>query len=75
MSANYWQGKNIRLRAIEPSDAEVFYRWNLESEMGRNLDFLWPPTSRAQTNAWIEEASKKKLLGECHPKRQKKRLR
>jgi len=22
---NYWQGKKIRLRSIEPSDAEYFY--------------------------------------------------
>jgi hypothetical protein len=29
--------------------------------MGRNLDFLWPPTSKAHAVAWVEETSKKVL--------------
>jgi len=58
---NYWQGKRIRLRAIEPSDASVFNRWNLDSERARNLDFVWPPTSDAAMAAWAEEQSKRKL--------------
>jgi RimJ/RimL family protein N-acetyltransferase len=58
---NYWQGKNIRLRALEPADAETFFRWDRDSGMGRNLDFLWPPTSMAHAIAWVEETSKKVL--------------
>jgi len=37
---NFWQGKKVRLRAIEPSDAETFIRWNLDSERARHLDFV-----------------------------------
>ena len=58
---NFWQGKKVRLRAIEPSDAEYFIRWNLDSERARHLDFVWPPTSEASVRAWVEEQSKRKL--------------
>ncbi len=42
---NFWQGKTIKLRAIEPSDATFFIQSDLNSERGRNLDFVWPPIS------------------------------
>jgi len=58
---NFWQGKKVRLRSIEPSDAGVFAQWNLNSERARNLDFVWPPTSQATVTAWVEEQSKRKL--------------
>ncbi len=58
---NYWQTTHIRLRAIEPSDAEHFIRWNQNSERARWLDFLWPPTSAASVRAWAEEQSRRKL--------------
>jgi RimJ/RimL family protein N-acetyltransferase len=32
---NFWQGKLVRLRGVEPSDAETFARWNLDSETAR----------------------------------------
>jgi hypothetical protein len=44
---NYWQGRKIRLRAIEVDDAQTFYQWNLDSERARLLDFVWPPSSLA----------------------------
>ncbi len=58
---NFWQGEKIRLRGIEPSDAEHFIRWNLDSERARNLDFVWPPQSTAAIQAWTEEQSRRKL--------------
>ena len=58
---NYWQGNIIRLRGIEPTDAEHFIRWNLNSERARHLDFIWPPTSAASVHSWVAEQSKKKL--------------
>jgi RimJ/RimL family protein N-acetyltransferase len=62
---NYWQGATIRLRAIEPSDAETFHRWNLDSERARQLDFVWPPTSLASSQAWTAEAAKRKLVDDA----------
>jgi ribosomal protein S18 acetylase RimI-like enzyme len=29
---NFWRGRLVRLRGVEPSDAETFARWNLDSE-------------------------------------------
>jgi RimJ/RimL family protein N-acetyltransferase len=63
---NYWQGAKIRLRALEPSDAEIFYKWDQNSERARNLDFVWPPTSLAFARAWIEEQSKKRLENDTY---------
>ena len=52
---NFWQGKLVRLRGVEPTDAEVFARWNLDSEMARELDFIWPPVSLARIRKDVEE--------------------
>lgn len=58
---NFWQGKHVRLRGVEPSDAAVFFAWNLNSEMARNLDFVWPPVSQAQVRRTVEALSLKRL--------------
>jgi RimJ/RimL family protein N-acetyltransferase len=62
---NFWQGKLIRLRGVEPSDAETFFRWNLDSEMARDVDFVWPPVSLAQVREEVEELARKKLEGDA----------
>src|SRR5262245_27620286 len=51
---NFWQGQYVRLRAIEPEDAEIFHNWNLDSEMARSVDFVWPPTALTATQAWAQ---------------------
>lgn len=51
---NFWQGQRIRLRGIEPEDAETFHRWNFDSETARLVDFVWPPTSLVGTRAWAQ---------------------
>src|SRR5262245_31961790 len=58
---NFWQGEKIRLRGIEPSDAEHFIRWNLDSERARHLDFVWPPISNTSVHTMVEEQSKRKF--------------
>lgn len=58
---NYWQTEHIRLRGVEPEDAETFWRWNQDSEMARNLEFVWPPLSLAQVQEWAKEQAQKKL--------------
>ena len=62
---NFWQGRRVRLRGLEPSDAEHFIRWNLDSERARHLDFLWPPVSAAGVRAWVAEQSQKKLQNDA----------
>lgn len=59
--ANFWQGRLVRLRGVEPSDAETFARWNLDSETTRDVDFVWPPVSLAFVRKDVEEMSLKKL--------------
>ncbi len=54
---NYWKTHLIRLRAIEPEDARIFYEWNQDSEMARNLDFVWPPGSFEAQKQWAEKES------------------
>lgn len=58
---NYWEGKKVRLRALEPVDAKYFFHWNLDSERARNYDFIWPPQSMVSIQAWVDEQSKRKL--------------
>ena len=58
---NFWQGKRVRLRGVEPSDADTFARWNLDSGMARDVEFVWPPVSLAQVTKEVEELSLKKL--------------
>jgi RimJ/RimL family protein N-acetyltransferase len=61
---NYWQSERVRLRAIEPEDAVHFLHWNEESERGRLLDFLWPPSSAHAVGRWAEEQSRQGFEGE-----------
>lgn len=63
---NFWEGERVRLRGIEPDDAGVFFGWNQDSDRSRHLDFLWPPTSMAQVQAWVEAQSRKKMEGDTY---------
>jgi RimJ/RimL family protein N-acetyltransferase len=58
MSArHYWQGNHVRLRAIEPSDWEVFFQWNLDTEMARALYWVPFPRSKEAMKRWAEKES------------------
>lgn len=56
---NIFQGKLVRLRAVEPSDWELHWRWDQDTEAARlsyRIDF---PRALAGTQAWAEEESKR----------------
>jgi RimJ/RimL family protein N-acetyltransferase len=55
LNTNYWQGKLVRLRGLEPADAEHLIRWNRDSEMGERMDFVWPPVSDASERARVAQ--------------------
>ncbi|MBC7527660.1 MAG: GNAT family N-acetyltransferase [Chthonomonadaceae bacterium] len=55
--SNFWQGEKIRLRGVEGEDAATFHRWNLDSERGRWLDFIWPPVSLAHVEEWLKKTT------------------
>ncbi|MBN1921031.1 MAG: GNAT family N-acetyltransferase [Anaerolineae bacterium] len=53
---NIWRGVKIRLRGIEPEDAETFYTWDsTETETARMVDWVWPAGSLAQSRQWAEK--------------------
>jgi RimJ/RimL family protein N-acetyltransferase len=33
--SNSWQGKKVRLRAVEPSDADIFHEWDKDTDQAR----------------------------------------
>ena len=57
MSNNYWEGEKIRLRALEPSDADTFFEWNLDGETARKLYQVPFPQSRAGVARWAQDVS------------------
>jgi RimJ/RimL family protein N-acetyltransferase len=58
---DFWHGKKVRLRAVEPSDAQYFIHWNRDSERAQNLDFVWPPQSEASVREYAEKESRRAL--------------
>ncbi|MDI7276723.1 MAG: GNAT family protein [Anaerolineae bacterium] len=52
-----WQGELVRLRGVEPGDAEIHYGWNRDSEMARGVDRAWFPTSKEHVRRWAERAA------------------
>lgn len=56
---NYWEGTKIRLRAVEPKDAEAHFRFNLRDDYGM-LDQIYPPGSLSRVEQW---ASRRSLEG------------
>ncbi len=57
---NFWQNDHIKLRAVEPSDAEFFFEWNQDSEMTAFMHFLWPPSSLESAQRWTEEEARRR---------------
>jgi len=56
-SGSVWQGQRVRLRAVEPSDADAHFVWNQDSQMMRQLDHVPFPQSREATRSWAEKAA------------------
>jgi RimJ/RimL family protein N-acetyltransferase len=56
---NIFQGKLIRLRAVEPSDVEHYWKWSTDTDAqraeGGDIGF---PATRAEIQAWAERESK-----------------
>ncbi len=55
--SNIWQGRKVRLRALEPGDADFFYRMNEDTEIARMLWYVWPHQSLAAVRRWVEKSS------------------
>lgn len=55
--SDYWQGKLIRLRAIEPADGEFYQHLNQQQYIDRNQDQIFPPSSLHRQNKRVDEKS------------------
>ncbi len=49
-----WQGKCVRLRAIEPADWEIYFAWNFDDEMTSALYSVPFPQSQETVKRWVE---------------------
>ncbi len=57
--ASIFEGEKVRLRAVEESDWELHYNWNLDSDNGRMTDEIWFPTSHTFVKEWAEREAKR----------------
>ena len=58
MMPNVYEGKLVRLRAVEPSDWEFFHNWDRETtDEGKLTDEIWFPRSIIGSQAWAEKES------------------
>lgn len=57
---NLFVGKRVRLRAVELSDADFFFRLDdLTTDYGRSTDEVWFPSSRHGVERWVESQIKR----------------
>ena len=50
-----WEGKLVRLRAVEPGDWQHFFDWDADTEFARHDYDIWFPGSREASHKWTEE--------------------
>jgi len=57
--ANIWQGERVRLRAVEPEDADCYFGWSQDTDLARadySIDF---PMLREAVRKWALEPATK----------------
>ncbi len=59
MGRNEFEGKKVRLRAVEPDDAEIWYASALDTDLDRWADQTHVPYSHAVYRQRVEEVSKR----------------
>jgi RimJ/RimL family protein N-acetyltransferase len=50
-----WEGARVRLRAVEPGDADAFVAADEDGEASRSGWRVWPPRSRWAVEEWIRQ--------------------
>ncbi len=60
-----WQGKRVRLRAIEPSDWQVYFTWNQDHGQARRVAGLPVPQSAEAVRQWAQQESIRKPDGDA----------
>ena len=64
MRSNYWQGRLVRLRAVEPEDWEAHHAWDQDSQTQRLLARAHFPRSREGTRRWAEQQATREPDGD-----------
>lgn len=54
-ASSVWQGKQVRLRAVEPEDWQHFFDWDADTEFARYDYHIWFPGSREASQRWTAE--------------------
>jgi RimJ/RimL family protein N-acetyltransferase len=54
MPYNIFEGQRVRLRAVEPSDIDVYRLWAHDSEAARAEDAIPFPAGEAEVRGWVE---------------------
>jgi RimJ/RimL family protein N-acetyltransferase len=65
MSTNIWQGKKVRLRAIEPEDWPIFSAWNLDTETARLCYSIPFPSSQERDRRWAADQAAKEAQNDA----------
>jgi RimJ/RimL family protein N-acetyltransferase len=60
-----WQGKRVRLRAIEPSDWAVYFAWNQDDEQARCIAAITFPQSAEAVRQWAQQEATRKPEGDA----------
>jgi RimJ/RimL family protein N-acetyltransferase len=55
---NIFQGKRVRLRAVEPDDWETYWKWSNDTDAQRAEDSVSFPANRDEIRAWAEREAK-----------------
>ncbi|HEY3342146.1 MAG TPA: GNAT family N-acetyltransferase [Anaerolineae bacterium] len=66
MTTNIWQGRKVRLRAMEPSDWMVFQTNDLDTDVARLCYEIPFPRSTAGTMKWAEHMATTPPQDDCY---------
>ena len=64
-NASIWQGKRVRLRAIEPADWAVYFAWNQDDDQARGVSNIPFPQSQEAVRQWAEHEATRKPEGDA----------
>lgn len=55
---NIFQGKRVRLRSVEPSDWETYWKWSIDTDAQRDEGDISFPGTHEGIRAWAEREAK-----------------
>ena len=64
-NTSIWQGERVRLRAIEPSDWDAYFRWNQDDEQARSVSSIPFPQSAEAVRQWAQQEATRKPEGDA----------